>query len=79
MLLSYCSAPVDENPLDCHQYWRRAGILIETVLLFVEKRPGTDDHSIYSVRHSSNSVYRNIKKNSVSDTLKRFPEKTTEF
>ncbi len=32
----------------------------------------TDDHSIYSVRHSTNSIYRDIKKNSVSDTLKRF-------
>ncbi len=40
----------------------------------------TDDHSIYSVRHSttSNSIYREIKKNSVNDT-KRFLEKTKEF
>ncbi len=39
----------------------------------------TNDHSIYSVRHSTNSIYRDIKKNSVSDTLKRFLEKTKEF
>jgi hypothetical protein len=31
----------------------------------------TDDHSIYSVRHSTNSIYREIKKNSVNDTLLR--------
>ncbi len=39
----------------------------------------TDDHSISSVRYSTNSIYREIKKNSVNDTLKRFPEKTKEF
>jgi len=39
----------------------------------------TDDHSIYSVRHSTNSIYREIKENSVNDTLKRFLEKTKEF
>ncbi len=62
-------------------YWRRAGTSIETNVLFVEKWPMTDDHSIYSVRHSttSNSIYREIKKNSVNDTLKRFLEKTKEF
>jgi hypothetical protein len=27
----------------------------------------TDDPSIYSVRHSTNSIYREIKKNSVND------------
>ncbi len=59
--------------------WRRAGTPIETNVLFVEKRPMTDDHSIYSARHSTNSIYREIKKNSVNDTLKSFLEKTTEF
>ncbi len=39
----------------------------------------TEDHSIYSVRHFTNSFYREIKKNSVNDTLKRFLEKTKEF
>ncbi len=39
----------------------------------------TDDHSISSVRHSTNSICREIKKTSVNDTLKRFPEKTKEF
>ncbi len=38
-----------------------------------------DDRSISSVRHSTNSIYREIKKNSVHDTLKRFLEKTKEF
>ncbi len=39
----------------------------------------TDDHFIYSVRHSTNSIYREIKKNSVNDTLKRFLEKAKEL
>ncbi len=39
----------------------------------------TDDRSISSVQHSTNSIYRKIKKNSVNDTLKRFLEKTKEF
>ncbi len=39
----------------------------------------TDDHSIYSVRHSTNSICREIKKSSVNDALKRFLEKTKEF
>ncbi len=39
----------------------------------------TDDHSIYSVRHSTNSIYREIKGKSVNDTFKRFLEKTKEF
>ena len=52
---------------------------IETNVLFVEKRPMSDDHSIYSVRHSNNSVYRKIKKNSANDTLKEFLEKTKKF
>ncbi len=39
----------------------------------------TDNHSISSVRHSTNSIYREIKKTSVNDTLKRFQEKTKEF
>ncbi len=39
----------------------------------------TDDHSIYSVRHSTNSIYREIKKNSVNDTLTRFLEKAKEL
>ncbi len=38
----------------------------------------TDDHSIYFVRHSTNSIYREIKKNNVNNTLKRFLEKKTE-
>ncbi len=36
----------------------------------------TDDHSINSVRHSTNSIYREIRKNSVTDTLlKEVPRK----
>jgi hypothetical protein len=60
-------------------YRWREGTPIKTNILFVENRPMTDDHSIYSVRHSTNSIYREIKKNSVNDTLKRFLEKTKEF
>jgi hypothetical protein len=33
----------------------------------------------YMPRHSTNSIYREIKKNSVNDTLKRFLEKTKEL
>ncbi len=54
--------------------------MTEAIVFFVEKRPRTDAHSNYSVKHSSvKAVYREIKKSSVKNTLQRFLEKTKEF